>query len=288
MKKIAVIGATGRLAPIVINELVENNFIVKALVRNMEKAKAVLPPEVELIKADLTDVNSLIQGLIGIDYLYLNLSTELPNSKFQPELDGVRNILLACEKNNIKRIFKISGLGAYRKDFAQGKTIFVNEIRTIGQNLIKESHIPYTFFHPSWFMESLKIMFHQGGKLNGFKPIKYPLHWIAGKDYAKMVVTAIKMDETENKDYVMQGTEAITMHDALVRYSTTFNPVLKISETPIGLIKFLGLFIPKFKIIGMMGDYFIDFKEEFIATETWQQLGKPTLTIETFKFKEDK
>ncbi len=32
-----------------------------------------------------------------------------------------------------------------------------------------------------------------------------------------------------------------------------------------------------------MGEYFKDFKEEFIAEETWSAIGKPTRTIETFK-----
>lgn len=283
MIKVAVIGATGRLAPMVIKEMLENGFTVKALVRNKEKAKKLLPTEVEIIKADLEDVQSLISGLKNIDHVYLNLSTEHPDSKFQPEFDGVRNIIMACEQNSIKRIFKISGLGAYRKDFPQGKTVFVNEIRIRGQDLIKKSKIPYTFFHPSWFMESLELMFQNGNKLNGFKTIKYPLYWIAGKDYASMVVKAMKENTGENKDYVMQGPEAITMHDALVRYSNTFSPPLKVSETPIGLIKLIGIFVPKFKIIGIMGEYFKDFKEEFIAEETWRELGKPTLTIETFR-----
>ena len=283
MKKVAVIGATGRLAPMVINEMIENGIFVRALVRNKEKASKLLPTSVEIATADLEDINSLIKGLNNIDYVYLNLSTDHPNSKFQPEFDGIRNILKACEQNGIRRIFKISGLGAFRKDFAQGKTIFVNEIRIKGHNLIIQSGIPYSFFHPSWFMESLELMFQKGNKINGFKPIKHPIHWIAGKDYAKMVVKAITTNTDINKDFIMQGPEAITMHDALLRYSKTFSPNLKISETPIGLIKFIGIFAPKLKIIGMMGEYFKDFKEEFIADQTWIELGKPTLTIETFK-----
>jgi uncharacterized protein YbjT (DUF2867 family) len=283
MKRLAVIGATGRLAPIVIKEMVDNDIFVRALVRNKEKASKLLPTNVEIVTADLEDVNSLINGLKNIDYIYLNLSTEYPNSIFQPEFDGIKNILKACERNGIKRIFKISGLGAFRKDFAQGKTIFANEIRIKGHNLIMQSGVAYTFFHPSWFMESLELMFQKGNKLNGFKPIKHPIHWIAGKDYAKMVVNAIKNASIENKDYVMQGPESITMHDALLRYSKSFSPPLKVSETSIELIKIIGLIVPKFKIIGMMGEYFKDFKEEFIAGQTWKEIGRPTLTIETFR-----
>ena len=97
------------------------------------------------------------------------------------------------------------------------------------------------------------------------------------------MVAAIKREETENKDYVIEGSETITMHYVLVRYSNTFNPAPKISETPLGPKHFPGLFIPKLKTVGMMGAYFKDFKEDFIANETWNEPGKPTLTIETFR-----
>jgi uncharacterized protein YbjT (DUF2867 family) len=283
MIRIAFIGATGRLAPVVINEMINNGMYVRALVRNRNKAMKLLPNSVEIADANLEDVNALVSGLNGIDYVYLNLSTESPDSTFQPELDGVSNIIKACKQCGIKRIFKISGLGAFRKDFAQGKTIFVNEIRIKGQELIRSSGIPYTFFHPSWFMETLEFMFQQGNNIKGFKPINHPIHWIAGKDYSRMVINAIKNKSIENKDYIMQGPESITMHDALVRFSMTFSPPLKVSETPIQLIKIIGLFIPKYKIIGMMGEYFTDFKEEFIADQTWKEIGRPILTIETYR-----
>ncbi|MBD2769400.1 NAD(P)H-binding protein [Hymenobacter sp. BT664] len=283
MKNIAVIGATGNLAPLVIRQLVADGFAVKALVRDVVKAKRLLPAQVELVRADLEQVDSLVKGLQGVEAVYLNLSTATPNARFQPELDGVKNIIEACQRNRVARIFKISGLGAYRRDFAPGKTIFVNEIRGKGHELVKASGIAYSFFHPSWFMESLEFMFHKGSALKGFKPIRHPLYWIAGKDYARMVSKAMASNAEGNKDYVMQGPEAVTMHEALVRYSRLFRPVLKVSEFPIRLIKAIGIVVPQFKLLGMMGDYFQDFKEEFIAEETWAELGRPERTIETFR-----
>lgn len=256
-------------------------YEVTAVVRNPEKAKS-LPPGVRVAQADLQDVQSLKQALQGQEYLYLNLNTELPDAPFQPEHQGVANILEAVRGGGVKRIFKISGLGAYRPDFAVGKRYFANEVREKGHELIRESGIAWTFFHPSWFMESLELMMRKGDTLNGFKPLPHPFYWIAGADYARMVASAVELNTGENRDYAIQGPEALTMSEALRRYARCFTPTLKVRETPVGMLKFLGLFIPQLKGVGLMGDYFSVFKETFIGSPAWEELGKPGMRIEDF------
>jgi uncharacterized protein YbjT (DUF2867 family) len=286
MKHVAIVGATGKLAPVVIEALLQQGFQLRALVRNPQKAQDILPPAVEILEADLQDIDSLRRGLEGMDYLYLNLSTPTPDASFQPEYDGIRNLLAACEGLPIERIFKISGLGAFRPDFAKGKTFFANEIRNQGHELLKASGIPYTLFHPSWFMDGLEMMFKQGEVVNGFKPIKHPIYWIAGRDYAWMVAQAMLAPRPGNHDYAVQGPEAVSMHDALLRFSQTYDPPLKVRETPIGMLKFMGLFSKTFKMLGLMGDYFRDFEEKFVAQSTWDELYKPSIRIEDFREKE--
>ncbi|MDX1907854.1 MAG: NAD(P)H-binding protein [Bacteroidia bacterium] len=280
-KKIAVIGATGRLAPVVIRELAKTHTVT-AIVRNPEKAKGLLPPNVSVKIADLQDINSLKAAIQGVDMLYLNLSAEAPGATFQPELDGVRNVLKAAEGSTVQRILKLSGLGAYRPDFAPGKTLFANEIRRQGQELIRSSGIPYTFFHATWFMESLELMLRQGDTLNGFKPLPYPFYWIAGADYARIVARAVELDLPGNRDYIIQGPEPVLMADALKRYARSFSPVLKVRETPIGMLKFIGWFVPALKQVAAMGEYFQGFQEQLAAGETWKELGAPTQRIEEF------
>lgn len=279
-KKIAVIGATGRLAGPVVNELAKH-YEVTAVVRNLEKAKS-LPPGVRVVQADLQDVEGLKKALQGQEHLYLNLNTERPDAPFQPEYDGVANILEAVQGGGVRRIFKISGLGAYRPDFAVGKRYFANEVREKGHELIRKSGIAWTFFHPSWFMESLELMMRRGDTLNGFKPLPHPFHWIAGADYARMVARAVELNTGGNRDYAIQGPETLTMSEALHRYARCFSPVLKVRETPVGMLKFLGLFIPQLKAVGQMGDYFSTFQESFIGGPAWEELGKPGMRIEDF------
>jgi len=64
IRKIAVIGATGRLGAPVVAELAKA-FEVRAIVRSPEKAKTKLPPNVEIVRGDLRDIASLRTGLEG-------------------------------------------------------------------------------------------------------------------------------------------------------------------------------------------------------------------------------
>ena len=54
IKTILVVGATGRLGAPVAAELAKN-FHVRALVRTLDKAKAMLPTNVEIVKGDLQE-----------------------------------------------------------------------------------------------------------------------------------------------------------------------------------------------------------------------------------------
>lgn len=114
INKIAVIGATGKLAIPVVKELVKH-FQVRAIVRNPEKARNVLPLEVEIVPGDLKDLASLERGLVGQDAIYINLSTETTDATldFYEEREGIRNIVNAAKKSNIQHISKIGALGAY-------------------------------------------------------------------------------------------------------------------------------------------------------------------------------
>lgn len=181
-----------------------------------------------------------------------------------------------------KRILKLAGLGAYRPDFAPGKTFFTHKIRRQGQELIRRSGISCTFFHATWFMESLELMLRQGNALNGFKPLPPSFYWTADADYACMVARAVELDLPGNRDYIVQGPEPVRMSDALQRYAGSFSPARKVREAPIAMLKLLGLFVPALKQVAAMGEYFQGFQEQLLAKETWAELGAPTQRIEDF------
>ena len=100
MKKITVIGATGTIGIPVIKELVKAGFEVTALVRDINKAKQILPNEIKFVKGDLKDKISIEEALKNADGLYINISTG-PTDKengFSPETTGIDNILEVAKK----------------------------------------------------------------------------------------------------------------------------------------------------------------------------------------------
>lgn len=287
IKNIAFIGATGNLAPFAYNELLKKGINIRALVRNPEKVRnnASFPQEIEVVKADLNNVASLLKGFKGMDAIYLNLSTTSADAEFQPEVDGVKNVLIAAKQTGIKRIFHVSAITVVYPEFAQGKDVFANKIRKQGYKLLNESGIPATFFHLSWIMDLMEYGMHKGNKLQGFASPKRPFYWLAGKDLGKMIANAVEANaaHNENKDYIMQGKEPILFKDAMNRYAKTFSPNLKVELAPTWMLRAIGWFNKEVKTVAQVADFFSTYQEEFRAEQTWAELGEPTRTIENFR-----
>ncbi|WP_052444597.1 SDR family oxidoreductase [Flammeovirga sp. OC4] len=286
IQKIAFIGITGNLAPFTYNELLKKGIYIKALVRNPDKVKnnSEFPKEIEVLKGDLQNLESLRNLFSDVDAIYLNLSTTDANATFQPEVHGIQNVIKIAKEKAIKRIFHVSAITVVYPEFAQGGDLFINSFRKKGYQLLKESNIPVTFFHCSWIMDVMEYAMHKDNKLQGFKSLHHPFFWLAGKDLGKMISNAVMNSDHElTKDYIMQGKNAITFKEALERYAQTFTPQLKVELAPIWLLKGIGMFNREAKKAGQIAHFFSNYKEEFKAGATWLELGEPQLTIENFR-----
>ena len=280
---IAVVGATGRLGAPVARELAKT-FQVRALVRSPEKARTMLPSNVEVVEADLRDVASLRAALDGVDAIYLNLATETadPNLPFYEEREGVANLLAAIRGLPICYVAKIGALGAYPPALAGLKRNMVpNLIRMEGHALIAASGIPHTFFAPTHFMELLPNMI-QGRALQWVGNTTIKVYWISVTDYARQVVKAFQHPEAVPTDVPVQGPEAITVRQAMKLFVANYDPTLKTRVAPLWVMRLIGLFNPKMRFVAHLFAYFGNHEDPFYAGQTWKDLGKPTMTLVEF------
>lgn len=281
MKKIAVIGATGMIGIPVTKELIKCGFEIIALVRDVNKAKKIFPSGVEFVKGDLNDKSSLAEVLRNADGLYVNISTKDSDKKddFNPETGGLDNLLAATKQSNLKHIVYLSSFLA--RNYKGNWWVMNAKKSSIGK--VKNSGIPYTIFYPSNFMENFNGGMKQGKKI---AIIGKPVHkawWIAGEDFGRMVANAFKTDKALNNEYAVQGPEAFTLDEAAKIFVENFTKEkLTLSKAPMGMMKFLAIFIKPLRFVTKLMVVMLNNEEVFESKITWEQLGKPQITLAKF------
>lgn len=283
IQTIAVVGATGRLGAPVVAELAKV-FQVRAIVRSPEKAKAMLPANVEIVQGDLKDIASLRAGLQGMDALYINLATETValDLPFYEEREGVRNLLEAARGLDIQYIAKIGALGAYPPALPTLKTNMVpNIIRMQGHEYIAASGIPHTFFAPTHFMDLLPNLIEKGA-LQWIGNTRTRVYWISAADYGRQVVKAFQQPQAMPEHCPIQGPEGLPVREAMAQFIANYDPALKTRVAPLWVIRLIGLFNARMKFVGHLFAYFGNHEDPFYAEQTWRDLGKPGTTLAMF------
>jgi uncharacterized protein YbjT (DUF2867 family) len=287
-KEITIIGATGKIGMLVTFQLLRAGFKVKAVVRDLEKAESYFGSEdqVELVHGDLTDTGSMEKALRDTQYLYLNLSTMTTDIKvpFANEREGVANILKAVNRDSIRQILAISGLGAFQKNVVPEKDMFIpNLIRMQGHDYLRQSGIPYTILHCTWFIDSFTAYLRKG-TYSIIGSNDFPIYFISASDYSRQLMRAIGNPDAFNKDYPIQGKEGLIHKEAAAKFFRIYSPDIKVQKMPGGIIGFLALFNDQLKVVKAMDRYFKRYKEEFLAEKhgTYKDLGEPQLTLEEY------
>ena len=290
-KKISIIGGTGNLGVPVVKFLLKDGFEITLIARNTLKAKQLFEtnPMLQIVEADLKNVSELKTALSDTEYLYLNLSTQTTDIKipFSTEREGVENILKAVNRECIKQVIAISGLGAFDNvQKPNGFEFIPNVVRKQGQKLLKNSGIPYTILHCSWFADSFVIYRRQNvysviGNTND--PV-YPTNCY---DYTRHIIRAIGNPEAFYKEFPVQGDKGLTHPEAAKIFLTTYAKNTKIKLLPVSIIKIMSLFSKGMKYVKHMSDYFTVSKESFLAEEygTYEILGKPSLSLTQYAAK---
>ncbi len=256
---------------------IEAGFEVSLLVRDIEKAKQIFGSSLHLFKGDLKDINSLRDFLCGQNALYLNLSVEQASSKkaFQPEREGINNILATVKDTSVNRIGYLSSL----VQFYQGHNGFYWWAFDLKQNAlatIKNSGVPYSIFYPSTFMESFdKGAYRQGNNIFLAGTSKHMMYLISGADYGKQVVKAFQLDNG-NQEYVVQGQDGYTADEAAIFYVANYpQKKIRIVKVPFALLSFFRKVTNKFQYGAKIIEALNNYPEKFDAEKAWRDLGIP-------------
>jgi len=282
--QIAVIGATGMLGQPVTHELMRAGFPVRIIARDVGKARHLFP-QATVVPGDLNNVSSLVRALSGVDAVYLNLSIRQDEKKnhFHTEAEGLFNLIQASQRAGVRRIGYLSSL-IIRYQGMNGFDWWAFDVKQEAVRLIKESGIPYSIFYPSCFLDSLNgtQRLDRFVLLVGRSAVRP--WYIAARDYGEQVARAFRRAQDEqNQEYIIQGPEALTQHEAAKRFVTAYKKEKLFILTTSPILMQLGALFSQQADYGLHITKAINkYPEVFEAAQTWADLGKPCTTVDQF------
>jgi uncharacterized protein YbjT (DUF2867 family) len=149
--KAFVAGATGETGRRIVQELVKRNIPVRALVRNMEKARGILPDAAELVVGDVLKPETLSIAL-GDSTVVLCATGAAPGfdptAPYKVDYEGTKNLVDAAKAKGIEHFVLVSSVGA--SQFFHPLNLFwlILVWKKQAEEYIQKSGLTYTIVRP--------------------------------------------------------------------------------------------------------------------------------------------
>ena len=217
MEKILVYGASGDQGIPLVNSLLKKGYKVRAVTRNPENYKSEIHGDVEAVKADLFDLDSLLNVSDGVDGIAMNIPFV-----FDKEIASKwgKNITQAGSKMGVKKIVFNTSCIVAPKD--NGLT--AHDGRRAIEKCMEESEMEYVVIRSVVFMDNL-IRFWSKPSITNNNTFAYPcspelrISWICLEDVAAFMVAALSNDDFKKDKILVGGPEILLGSDVAERFT---------------------------------------------------------------------
>ena len=148
---VLVVGATGSIGRLVVEEALLQGHSVRALVRTPDKARK-LPREAQVVLGDVTHPDTLPGAVDGVDAIVFTLGSDGAGKVGAESVDygGVRNVLAALGPRTA-RIALMTSIGVTNRTGSYNRTTEAHDWKRRSERLVRASGLPYTIVRPGWF-----------------------------------------------------------------------------------------------------------------------------------------
>jgi uncharacterized protein YbjT (DUF2867 family) len=217
MNKVLVYGATGDQGLPLIDELLKNGYKVRAASRNPDDFNAYNPSDVEAVKADLFDIESLRNVSKGIDGIAMNLPFV-----FDKEIAKTwgENITKAGSDEGIKKI--VFNTSCYVAPNDNG--LAAHDGRRAIEKAMEESGMEYVVIRSMVFMDNLTRFWSKPSITNN-NIFAYPcsselkISWVCLEDVAKFMVASLSSSSMKADKIYVGGPEILLGKDVAEKFS---------------------------------------------------------------------
>lgn len=220
MKRTLVIGATGNIGRQVVSQLAARGAQVRALTRNPDTAG--LPPQVEVMRGDLTVPATLDRCLDGVHAVFLVWTAP------QAAVDDALELIA----RRARRIVFLSAPFKTPHPFFQQP----NPSQVLAQQieqLIETSGLEWTFLRPGMFALNSRHFWGpqiRAGNIVRWPYLSAPTAPIDERDIAAVAVRVLSEDGHAGMEYVLTGPESLSQYEQVSTIGRVIGRTLRIEE----------------------------------------------------------
>lgn len=164
---VLIIGATGSIGRPVVDQALCQGHRVRALVRDVDRARRTLPKEVELLAGDLTRPETLTAAVQGVDAVVLTVNADGGGKDASEAIyyTGLRDLLTVIGPRRT-RIALMTAIGVTVCETSYQRSSESHDWKRRAERLLRASGQDYTIIRPCWFdynaTEMQKLLLLQG------------------------------------------------------------------------------------------------------------------------------
>lgn len=216
---VLVVGATGSVGTLVVEEALRHGHAVRALVRDMDRARE-LPVEAQRVVGDLTRGQTLRAAVKGMDAIVFTHGSTGGGKVESERVDygAVRNVLEALAGRQV-RIALMTAIGVTDRNGRYNRATETHDWKRRGERLVRASGMPYTIVRPGWFdyntQDQRRLVLLQGDTRHVGDPSDGV---VARRQIAELLVHSLTSAPAERKtlELVAEHGPASTDLDALL------------------------------------------------------------------------
>jgi uncharacterized protein YbjT (DUF2867 family) len=219
--RVLVVGATGSIGRLVVDEAIRHGHDVRVLVRDLRRAKA-LPATATRVVGDLTRPDTLVAAVDGIDAIVFTHGADGGGKAGAEQVSygGVRNVLaaLGCRR---ARIALMTAIGVTNRTGSYNRSTEAHDWKRRSERMLRTSGMPYTVVRPGWFdhngPDQHRLVFLQGDTRQAGDPSDGV---VARTQIAQVLVRSLTSESAIRKTFELVAERGPATDDFEAAYAT--------------------------------------------------------------------
>jgi uncharacterized protein YbjT (DUF2867 family) len=244
MGTVLVAGATGYIGGRLVPELIGRGYNVRVMVRAESPEHAERWPEAEVVEADALMEEEVLKALEGVDTAYYLIHSMLIGLRRFDDADthAARNFRVAAEKQGVRRIIYLGGLGDTRTTLS---THLASRSKVAQE--FQQGKVPTTILRAAIIIGSGSASYEMINHLVRRIPVFVVPVWaktrcqpIGLRDVIKTLIGVLELPETAGKSYDIGGADILTYEEMLKLHAEILGKKRIFVHSPISNITFFS------------------------------------------------